>query len=115
MGLANKIVLRAVGPDRLDLPLHCSVETMVTDQHPVLMPIQCWPFGRDYAQAWIGGSTAWDLARGQQKWIYQSAMPVHRKFISTTLESFAIDRTLTWLSTPGRRRTVRPPISPLAL
>ncbi|HVY15314.1 MAG TPA: NAD(P)/FAD-dependent oxidoreductase [Rhodopila sp.] len=63
MGLANKIVLRATGPDRLDLPLHCSVDVMVNEAHPVLMPFQCWPFGRDYVQAWIGGSTAWDLAR----------------------------------------------------
>jgi monoamine oxidase len=63
MGLASKVALRAVGPDRLDLPLHCSVETMVTDAHPILMPFQCWPFGRDYVQGWIGGSTAWDLAR----------------------------------------------------
>jgi monoamine oxidase len=29
----------------------------------VLMPFQCWPFGRDYVQGWIGGSVAWDLAR----------------------------------------------------
>ena len=28
-----------------------------------LMPFQCWPFGRDYVQGWIGGGTAWDLAR----------------------------------------------------
>jgi monoamine oxidase len=27
------------------------------------MPFQCWPFGRDYIQGWIGASTAWDLAR----------------------------------------------------
>jgi monoamine oxidase len=27
------------------------------------MPFQCWPFGRDYVQGWIGGSTAWELAR----------------------------------------------------
>lgn len=63
MGLATKIALRASGPDRLDLPTHCSLERMVTDQQPVLMPVQCWPFGRDYVQGWIGGDTAWDLAR----------------------------------------------------
>ena len=26
------------------------------------MPFQCWPFGRDYVQGWIGGSIAWQLA-----------------------------------------------------
>ena len=28
-----------------------------------LVPIQCWPFGRDYVQGWIGGGLAWDLAK----------------------------------------------------
>ncbi len=27
------------------------------------MPFQCWPFGRDYVQGWIGADTAWALAR----------------------------------------------------
>ncbi len=63
MGLALKVALRAVGPDRLDVPLHCSVDRQVTDQNRVLMPFQCWPFGRDYVQGWIGGSVAQDLAR----------------------------------------------------
>ncbi|HSU05562.1 MAG TPA: FAD-dependent oxidoreductase, partial [Acetobacteraceae bacterium] len=27
------------------------------------MPFQCWPYGRDYVQGWIGGSAAWELAR----------------------------------------------------
>lgn len=63
MGLANKIVLRATGPDRLDLPNHCGVEVMVNDRTPLQVPFQCWPFGRDYVQGWVGGSTAWQLAR----------------------------------------------------
>jgi monoamine oxidase len=63
MGLAMKVALRATGPDRLDLPGHCSVEAMVNDAWPSLMPFQCWPFNRDYVQGWIGGSIAWDLAR----------------------------------------------------
>lgn len=63
MGLALKVALRANGPDRLDLPLHCSIDRMVQGSGESLMPIQCWPFGRDYVQGWIGGSTAWDLAR----------------------------------------------------
>jgi monoamine oxidase len=63
MGLAMKIALRATGPDRLDLPLHCSVERLIERSGDPLMPFQCWPFGRDYVQGWIGGSVAWDLAR----------------------------------------------------
>ena len=71
MGLAVKVALRATGPDRLDLPLHCSVDRQIAggiDRQIAgnvdpLMPFQCWPFGRDYVQGWIGGSTAWDLAR----------------------------------------------------
>jgi monoamine oxidase len=63
MGLAMKVALRATGPDRLDLPLHCSVDRQVPASGGVLMPFQCWPFGRDYVQGWIGGTPAWDLAR----------------------------------------------------
>jgi monoamine oxidase len=63
MGLALKVALRANGPDRLDLPLHCSVDRRVARSGGSLMPFQCWPFGRDYVQGWIGGGIAWDLAR----------------------------------------------------
>jgi monoamine oxidase len=35
---------------------------MVTPSDPVLMPFQCWPYGRDYVQGWIGGSEAWALS-----------------------------------------------------
>ncbi|HEY4043986.1 MAG TPA: NAD(P)/FAD-dependent oxidoreductase [Rhodopila sp.] len=63
MGLAMKVALRAVGPDRLDLPAHCSVDRILERQGEPLMPFQCWPFGRDYVQGWIGGSVAWELAR----------------------------------------------------
>jgi monoamine oxidase len=63
MGLAMKVVLRANGPDRLDLPLHCSLDRVLERPGDPLMPFQCWPFGRDYVQGWIGGSVAWDLAR----------------------------------------------------
>lgn len=63
MGLAMKVALRATGPDRLDLPLHCSLDRILTRPGEPLMPFQCWPFGRDYVQGWIGGSVAWELAR----------------------------------------------------
>jgi monoamine oxidase len=63
MGLAMKVALRATRSDRLELPLHCSVDHRVEHSGEPLMPFQCWPYGRDYVQGWIGGSTAWDLAR----------------------------------------------------
>jgi monoamine oxidase len=63
MGLAMKVALRATGPDRLDLPLHCSVDHQITRRGEPLMPFQCWPYGRDYVQGWIGGAVAWELAR----------------------------------------------------
>jgi monoamine oxidase len=63
MGLAMKVALRATGPDRLDLPLHCSVDRQVARRGDRLVPFQCWPYGRDYVQGWIGGAVAWDLAR----------------------------------------------------
>lgn len=63
MGLAVKVALRATGPDRLGLPLHCSVDRQVTRRGDRLVPFQCWPYGRDYVQGWIGGAPAWELAR----------------------------------------------------
>jgi len=63
MGLAMKVVLRATGTDRLDLPIHCSVDRRITKRGETLIPFQCWPFGRDYVQGWIGAETAWALAR----------------------------------------------------
>ena len=63
MGLVMKVVLRAVGADRLELPRHCFVDRILGRAGDALMPFQCWPFGRDYVQGWIGGSFAWNLAR----------------------------------------------------
>ena len=63
MGLAVKVVLRATGTDRLDLPGHCSLDHQVGRSGEPFMAFQCWPFGRDYVQGWIGGSPAWELAR----------------------------------------------------
>jgi monoamine oxidase len=63
MGLAMKVALRATGPDRLDLPLHCSVDHRVSRSGEPTMNFQCWPHGRDYVQGWVGGATSWALAR----------------------------------------------------
>ncbi len=63
MGLAVKVALRATGPDRLDLPSHCSVDRQVKRSGDPTMGFQCWPYKRDYVQGWVGGPVAWDLAR----------------------------------------------------
>ncbi len=63
MGLATKVALRATGPDRLDLPQHCSLDHRLRSAGEPFMIFQCWPYGRDYVQGWIGGSPAWELAR----------------------------------------------------
>ncbi len=63
MGLAAKVALRATGADRLGLPPYCSVDRQVGRDGDLLVPLQCWPHGRDYVQGWIGGSTAWALLR----------------------------------------------------
>jgi monoamine oxidase len=63
MGLAMKVALRATGPDRLDLPLHCSVDRQVRRSGDPTMGFQCWPYKRDYVQGWVGGPMAWELAR----------------------------------------------------
>jgi monoamine oxidase len=58
-----KVALRATGPDRLDLPLHCSVDRQVQRSGDPTMGFQCWPYKRDYVQGWVGGPVAWELAR----------------------------------------------------
>jgi monoamine oxidase len=63
MGLAMKVALRATGSDRLDLPLHCSVDRQVQRSGDPTMGFQCWPYKRDYIQGWVGGPVAWELAR----------------------------------------------------
>jgi monoamine oxidase len=63
MGLAMKVALRATGPDRLGLPLHCSLDRQVKRSGEPTMGFQCWPYKRDYVQGWIGGPVAWELAR----------------------------------------------------
>ncbi|HTU55061.1 MAG TPA: NAD(P)/FAD-dependent oxidoreductase [Acetobacteraceae bacterium] len=63
MGLATKIVLPAKTEDRLDLPPHCLVDHRVERAGEPMMIFQCWPYGRDYVQGWVGGRIAWALAR----------------------------------------------------
>lgn len=62
MGLAMKVVLRAAGPDRLGLAPHTSLDKQARRSGEPYMVFQCWPFGRDWVQGWIGGSPARALA-----------------------------------------------------
>jgi monoamine oxidase len=63
MGLATKVALSAVGPDRLGLPDFCSVDRQVVRSGEPTMIFSFWPFGRPYATGWIGGSAAWAMMR----------------------------------------------------
>jgi monoamine oxidase len=81
MGLAMKVALRATGPDRLGLPLHCSLERILERPGDPLMPFQCWPFGRDYVQGWIGGSVAWGLARAGEAAAVDFALSYLRRML----------------------------------
>ena len=74
MGLAIKVALRATSPDRLDLPKHTSVDRQVARSGETFVPFQCWPFGRDYVQGWIGGGIAWDLARAGEAAVVDHAL-----------------------------------------
>jgi monoamine oxidase len=62
MGLALRVVLRASGADRLDLPEFCSLDRRFTRDDPAIV-FNAWPWGFDYLSAWIGGSLAWELTR----------------------------------------------------
>lgn len=67
MGLALKVALRANGGDRLNLPPHCSLDRRIERSGEPAMVFQCWPYGRDYVQGWIGGRAAWELARAGEE------------------------------------------------
>jgi monoamine oxidase len=61
MGAALKVVLQATGPDRLDLPQHCSLDRRAVRSGDPFTVFQCWQFGRPTVQSWTGGGPARDL------------------------------------------------------
>lgn len=63
MGLALKIVFRATGTDRLDLPDHCSIDRQVSRSGEPAMVFSAWPTGRNFLSGWVGGNFAWELNR----------------------------------------------------
>jgi monoamine oxidase len=86
MGLAMKVALRATGRDRLDLPQHCSLDRQVTRSGEPFMVFQCWPFGRDYMQGWIGGSPARELARAGEAAAVDFALGELRKMFGAQVD-----------------------------
>lgn len=87
MGLATKVALRAMGPDRLDLPAYCSVDRQVGRDGDLLVPFQCWPHGRDYVQGWIGGGTAWALLREGDAAAVDFALGELRRMFGTRIDA----------------------------
>jgi len=81
MGLAVKVALRATTPDRLDLPRHCALDHRVERTGEPFMIFQCWPYGRDYVQGWIGGSPAWELARQGEAAVADFALAELRRML----------------------------------
>ncbi len=63
MGLALKVVLRAAGPDRLDLPAFTSLAKRFERSGEPAVVFSAWPWDYDFVSAWIGASTAWELTR----------------------------------------------------
>ncbi|MBX6741499.1 MAG: FAD-dependent oxidoreductase [Acetobacteraceae bacterium] len=63
LGLLSKVVLRAAGEDRLDLPAFSRLGRQVEGPEDRPMSWMLWPFGRDHAIGFIGAEAAWALAR----------------------------------------------------
>jgi monoamine oxidase len=83
--------LRATGPDRLDLPPYCSVDRQIGRDGDLLVPMQCWPHGRDYVQGWIGGGTAWALLREGEAAAADFARDVLRRLFGARADALFAD------------------------
>ncbi len=91
MGLAIKVALRATTADRLDLPRHCSLDHRVERAGEPFMIFQCWPYGRDYVQGWIGGSPAWELARQGDAAVADFALAELRRMLGARIDRVFAD------------------------
>jgi len=62
MGLLTKVAVPATGADRLGLPASTSLRRQAEwGEHA--MSFTAWPYGRPFLQGFVGGPTAWALAR----------------------------------------------------
>lgn len=62
-GLLSKVVLRAAGADRLDLPSFARLERQVEGAGDSPMTFLLWPWARDHVIGFFGGERAWELAK----------------------------------------------------
>ena len=63
MGLLDKVALLPTGDDRLGLPTCRGVSNRLERRHAPAMSFLAFPFGAAYLMGFVGGSTAWELAR----------------------------------------------------
>lgn len=62
-GLLSKVALRAAGAGRLGLGAFARLGRQAQGAEDAPMSWMLWPWGRDHAVGFIGGATAWALAR----------------------------------------------------
>jgi monoamine oxidase len=63
MGLLTKVAFRAAPGDRLGLPDSCSIDRRVARPGDPMPTVQLWPRGRDAITSFLGGRTAWGVAK----------------------------------------------------
>ncbi|HEX3983928.1 MAG TPA: NAD(P)/FAD-dependent oxidoreductase [Acidisoma sp.] len=63
MGLLSKIVLRARGADRLGMEAPTHLFRRIEKLGDPFLSVIAWPRGADHVIAFVGGRTAWELAR----------------------------------------------------
>ena len=63
MGLLTKVGLRMTGAGRLGLPHNTVLRRRIDRTLEPVMSFHAWPQGADHIAGFVGGPTAWDLAR----------------------------------------------------
>ena len=63
MGLLSKMAVEGTWPDRLGIAPGTSIRQRVSARYAPTMSFHCWPSGHDYISGFVGGPTAWALAR----------------------------------------------------
>lgn len=63
MGLLSKVAVEGDWPDRLGMAAGTSIRQRVAARYAPTMSFHCWPNGHDYISGFVGGPTAWALAR----------------------------------------------------
>ncbi len=63
MGLLSKVAVEGDWPDRLGMAPGTSIRQRVPARYAPTMSFHCWPSGHNYVSGFVGGPTAWALAR----------------------------------------------------